>query len=203
MIVLYGKISDAFSNHFSITEITSNNREAEALAEDIFYGNNLLFTNFSEIEKVLRANLGFNHLTIKKQIPNKLIINIQNIQPAAYLNTHVRYKYFADDGKQAFISSEDDIILGELIEIKGEDSAANFHKILKYCGELNIKKLSFIDQRRWNITLKDGLVIKLPKENYIDVLLYLPKLLNSDSVNEEIKVIDLRAHPQKIYLSKR
>lgn len=203
MVVLYGKISDAFSNHFSITEINSNSDKAAELVEDVFYGKNLFFAKFSDIEKVLRANFGFNHLTIKKQIPNKLIINIQNIQPAAYLNTHLRYKYFADDGRQAFISSENDINLEELVEIEGEDSALNFHKILRYCGELNVKKLSLIDRRRWNITLKDELLIKLPKENYIDVLLYLPKLLNSDSLNGEIKVIDLRAYPQKIYLSKK
>ena len=61
--------------------------------------------------------------------------------------------------------------------------------------DLNYIHFSFIDERRWNISLKNGVKILLPETKVLDTLRLLKKIaLNYNVLNGNFAEIDLRIY---------
>ena len=62
-----------------------------------------------------------------------------------------------------------------------------------------IHAAQLISNRRWNLLLKDGLIIKLPEENTKIALDSMKLLLDNYKIPDKFTIIDLRLTPKKIY----
>ena len=90
----------------------------------------------------------------------------------------------------------------ELPIIFGDFSNQSFFELKKAIDQTNfeygeIKKLFFFKSGRWDIEMKKGLLIKLPK-NEIQNSLKLAISFLSNSLKNDISIIDLRQHNQII-----
>ena len=65
---------------------------------------------------------------------------------------------------------------------------------LKYS---DIKKIYFFDSKRWDIELRNGLLIKLPEKKLLESLNLSTELILSDNF-KDIKIIDTRVNGQVI-----
>ena len=63
-----------------------------------------------------------------------------------------------------------------------------------------LNSISFLSNRRWDIFLKNGIVVKLPEENFDHSLKFLNFILKTRSNLDSISEIDLRLFPSKMYL---
>ena len=59
----------------------------------------------------------------------------------------------------------------------------------------NIKKLYFFQSKRWDIETKEGITIKLPRDNLEKSFRLLLQIMNKDNF-KNIKNIDLRQNDQ-------
>ena len=138
--------------------------------------NNFVITKTSE-----------NLLTIK--IEEKNIIGLTNIKNSNYLIDEFNNLIEAKITPKVF----------HFPIFNGKNSNKNANVILKYIKEsgiyLNYKSFSFIDNRRWDVNLNNGVKILLPETNVIDTLKLLKKI---DSKNDILKgnfvEIDLRIY---------
>ena len=81
----------------------------------------------------------------------------------------------------------------------GKNSNKNANVILSLIKEsdvnLNYLSFSFVDQRRWNISLKNGVKILLPETKLLDTLKLLNKLVSKYNIlNGNFVEIDLRIY---------
>ena len=80
-----------------------------------------------------------------------------------------------------------------------------FVKLLKQFPliEQQIVFCTFLGNRRWNIDINRGLLIKLPEENIAEALSILQRMGNKDGYfSSDIAVIDLRV-PGRVIIGKR
>ena len=117
-----------------------------------------------------------------------------------------------DNLNQKLLFSENLVILGvvknykkyqDLIIFYGENSVYNSKKLLKDLSELikeDIISAEFIKNRRWNLVLKNSIVLKLPEENILDSLEKYKEIYKNLSNKDlkYIKSIDLRIKNQAI-----
>ena len=134
----------------------------------------------------------------KKVYPSTLVLDIIENDPYAILRDKGKYYLVDIDGTIITEKNKDDE-LENFIIISGDESPLALKGLVK---ELNIhfselisqlNKLDFIERRRWNITLKNNLLIKLP-DSKIDIALENLKNLfvNEKVLQSNIIEIDLR-----------
>ena len=70
---------------------------------------------------------------------------------------------------------------------------------LKYAGyEDTIHSMQLISERRWNLLLKNGIILKLPAEKPINALVKTMPYIRK--INRKIDYVDLRLIPEKIFI---
>ena len=132
------------------------------------------------------------NIHVFKKYPSTLKIKIQNTKLLA--NTMIDGKLFSLGSNGKFISSNK--INEELPNVFGKFSYENFLKIKEKIDQSdidygNIKNLHFFPSSRWDVELKNGILLKLPSKNIYEALNNSFKILESNSF-KKIKVIDLR-----------
>ena len=137
-------------------------------------------------------------IQLKKKYPNTLEILIsENVPVATQVEGNKRY-YLMQNGKRIdFIELK---IFEGLPVIFG--SHKNFHiffaNLEKSNFEINnIKAFYYFDIGRWDIVLKNEITIKLPKNNYQNILTKIDLILN-DSSFIKYKILDYRIKDQLI-----
>lgn len=82
--------------------------------------------------------------------------------------------------------------------VKGQGADTNAHDLMKKLsleGQISkeVETASFIGERRWNLGLKNGMVVKLPETDISFALKKMVDLMEAENIlNKKIKVIDLR-----------
>ena len=160
--------------------------------------NNLLYENIliiqkEEIKKILNKHNIIEEYNIKKIYPSTININIK---PTKYI---------------ARISNDDQLLVGangKLIKDK-----KNNKKLPYIFGEFNsneflifkknieqskfafkgFKTLYFFPSNRWDILTNDDILIKLPQDNFLELLNLAHKMINSDEFKNK-NLIDLRVN---------
>ena len=160
--------------------------------------NSLFFLNEFQIRELLNSNNLIEEYSIFKKYPSSLKINIIQTQFLGYINKN---------GKNFYVGSN-----GKLIETKN-----NFEDLPYIFGDLNINKFlelkKFIDNSildyqevrnlfyfssgRWDIEIKSGILIKLPREKLMESLDLSLSLLSNEKF-KNIKSIDVRQKNQVI-----
>ena len=159
---------------------------------------NLFFLNSLKIKKIIDANTQVESYSVFKKFPSTIVIKIEETKILA--NT---YK----NGSNHLIGSNGKLIRNSIQKIDKPFLFGNFaieeflrfKKIidkseLKY---LNIKKIYFFDSGRWDIELRSGLLIKLPKKKLLESLNLSIQLVSSDNF-KNIKILDMRIDNQVI-----
>lgn len=159
---------------------------------------NIVFLNSFEIKKKINKKSFIDSIRIKKIYPDKLEIFIIEKTPIAIL-----------------ISKNEKFFLGkklDLINYKKIEKLNNLpivfgdrkkFKILFYdLKKINfpiksIKQYNLFDSGRWNITMEDGKVIKLPIKNYTKSLKNFIEIGNKKNL-EKYKTFDYRLKDQLI-----
>ena len=156
------------------------------------YSNNLdLISNIlnkkSLIKKFIITKTSNNLITIR--IEEKNIIGLLNIENNNYLIDEFNNK----------IETKITPNLFHLPVFIGKNSNKNASVILNLIKEsdinLNYLSFSFVDQRRWNINLKNGVKILLPETKVLDTLKLLNKVTSKYNIlNGNFIEIDMRIY---------
>tara|TARA_B100000029_G_C17408807_1_gene899918 strand:- start:106 stop:774 length:669 start_codon:yes stop_codon:yes gene_type:complete len=161
-------------------------------------GKNLLFINRKTIKDNLDKFDFILNFRVKRIYPDTLKILIFEKKPVAvYLDGKNRF-YISEKGTLIkFIELED---FKDLPMVFGKK--INFKKIFIELKKVNfpineIKSFHYFDIGRWDITLKNSKVIKLPTNNYIQKLKNFI-LISNDKSFDQYKIFDYRVKDQLI-----
>tara|TARA_A100001011_G_scaffold111147_1_gene117686 strand:+ start:548 stop:1216 length:669 start_codon:yes stop_codon:yes gene_type:complete len=170
------------------------------LIEKLSYliGKNILFIDKDKVRSTIMKFDFVSSFQLKKIYPQTLEVIIDEKKPVAIYMDGKKKLFISDKGKMInYIEVKEftnlPIIFGKKIKFK------NFFNDLKKINfPINeIKTLHYLDIGRWDIVFKNGITVKLPKENYRDILQKF-LLVYNDSDFEKYKIFDYRIKNQLI-----
>ena len=188
---------------FPIKEITIENAfifDLTKLKSELEFLRNtsLFFLNEKKIIKVIDKFDFISAIHLKKKYPNTLKILISEKVPVATeINGKKKY-YITKNGKK--INHVELKIFEDLPLIFGKHKNFNFlfSELEKSNFKINnIKAFYYFEIGRWDIVLKNKKIIKLPKENYQNILTELNLILNNSKFSK-YRVFDYRIKDQLI-----
>lgn len=190
-------------NFPKITEIEIlglNDNEVIEVYNEIKYikNTNLFFLDKIEISKKLYSNKIIEKILISKMYPSKLKIIIEKTNLLAITKKENFDYYLGSNGNLIKINDSKK----KLPFIFGKTDTKEFLRLKMIIDKSNfdfdsIKNLYFFKSKRWDIELKDGLIIKLPLKQ-IDVSLEILAKILKDEEFKNSKIIDLRQKGQII-----
>ncbi len=159
---------------------------------------NIFFINKKDIEKILNSYDIIDNYSITKKYPSSLEIRISKAKFLANTIIDGEIFFFGSNGK--FIES--DQLDKNLPIVFGKTSLKNFLDIKRKIDDSiikyeNIESLFFFPVGRWDIKLKNGVLLKLPTKNVVSALDISNKILSSDNF-KKIEIVDLRISNQII-----
>ncbi len=203
-------ILGTFNNHFlikielpklkKIKVLGSNEVINQKIENDLIFlkFQNLFFLKSSQIKKIIDENNSVENYTVFKEFPSTIIIKIEETKTLANLYKNGSNYLFGSNGK--LIKSENKkknkpFVFGNFTS----KEFLRFKKIidkskLKYS---DIKNIYFFDSKRWDIELRNGLLIKLPEKKMLENLDLSIELILSNKF-KNIKIIDTRVNNQVI-----
>ena len=160
--------------------------------------NNIFFLNGNEISKIISSNSLVQNHEIFKKYPHTLDIKIEKTNFLAKINNNGKIFLIGSNGKLSNIKFSDK----ELPFIFGKPDIKEFIKftniIEKSKFSLNeIKNLYFFPSKRWDLELKNNIILKLSKDHTKLSLDQAFDFLNNN-IFSDIKVVDARIKNQII-----
>ncbi len=178
--------------------------------EDIIKPNlnkSIFLLPLKKISNLIYENNWVKKVTLNTDYKNKMLIEIEEYKPIGIYKYNDKYYYFNITGKIiefADLREKNDNI--DFIIFEGKSSIIEAENLLIIIDRLNkefrseIINAEFIQNRRWNLLLKNNLLLKL-SENYlkrsIENFLILYKNLKKDEF-DKIESIDLRNYEKAI-----
>ena len=162
---------------------------------------NIFFLNKIKIQNVLDDNPLIDIYSIKKIYPNALNINVKKTYFIAKIKKNEKFLYVGNNGKLSDVNLSD----YELPYIFGIPKISEFLKFKKIVDQSNfeysqIKFLYYFKSNRWDLELKNNILIKLPeqvtKEDLDKILIFFENIDLKDK-----KVVDARIKNQIIVLN--
>lgn len=187
--------------------------------------NGIEYSNYNNIQKYINDYCNIKGITlqelrnnilkdywvkdvfIKKTLPNRLTINIIEHNPFAILTEDGKdYNLIDEFGETINIPQDEIINFSHLLIIIGKNlknDINNIFNILSIYNNITTKlvKIERIENRRWNLLLKNDILVKMPEEDrsIIDTWDNLEKIINIPGLTNGLEEIDLRIKG-KIYL---
>ena len=182
-------------------KISGFNLDQSNQVEDIIgslKSKNIFFINQFEIKKNIFSDNAIEELSIFKNYPSTLIIDIKKTQFLAVTKKDGEDYFIGNNGK--FIKKDQsriklpyvfgDLNINEFLEFKKNIDNSNF----EFTQILN---LHYFKSKRWDIETSTGYLIKLPRENISEVLNLFIRLSKEKNFNDK-KTIDFRQKGQII-----
>ena len=159
---------------------------------------NIFFLNRKEINELINTNNLIEKYKITKNYPSTITIEIKKTDFLANINIQGKNFLIGTNGKLIF----DENKYKHLPYIFGQPNIEEFLKFKNIIDDSKfsyseIKNLYFFPSKRWDIELKNKIIIKLPIENVRNSLDDIFKFLNNDNI-KNIKTIDARVKNQII-----
>ena len=159
---------------------------------------NIFFLNGSEISKIIASNTLVESYEIFKKYPYALDIKIEKTDFLAKINNNGKIFLIGSNGKLSdvkFSNKELPFIFGkpnidEFIEFTNTIENSKF-------SLSEIKNLYFFPSKRWDLELKNNIILKLPKDHAKLSLDQAFEFLNDNNF-KNIKVVDARVKNQII-----
>ena len=185
-----------------ILEDKSNiNNSVKEIIEDnliIFKGQNIFLLDKKLIVKKISDNNWISNFSIQKNYPSKLIVNLKKTEPIARIIVDNEIFYVGSNFK--LIKSK--IQFNNLPNIFGTPKIDQFKNLIT---NLNLSSLSYKDisdiyylkSGRWNLKIQDDVTIKLPRDNILESLNLVKKILDNKNISSK-NIIDLTVKNQII-----
>ena len=206
LFFLFATINNKFLNNVSFPNINSikitgvNDEEYQKIQKDMSHltYNNIFFLDEPNIKQSIYSNESIEKLSIFKNYPSKLEIKIDKTEFLAITKKNGVSYFIGSNGKMIKTESTDlnlPFVFGninnkEFLRFRSliNSSEFDYH---------NIKNLYFYLSNRWDIETRQGLIIKLPKDDLKQALNILTILLKKDEFQYK-KIIDLRQKNQVV-----
>ena len=168
---------------------------------NFIFGENIFFINSLKIKKELNNIDYIENYKIKKYFPSKLKINIKKTKILAQAFNNNKKYYIGSNRKK--IDNLEEIDDKNYPTIFGEFSVKEFIKLrnIIYNAQFDLNNITdyyYFKSKRWDIKLKNGTLIKLPRENINDAIVLVKNII-SKNINNQKKIIDLRMEKQIIF----
>ena len=154
-------------------------------------GRNIYFIKTDLILVKLQKYKFLKNLTVNKNFPQDLIIKYQITTFDAYFNK---------DGNDYFVNEYGDLISNKYLNsnysipyLFGNFNKESFIKLKTKLNNFNLKieNYYFFPSNRWDLELKNNIVIKLPIDDFEKALILASQVINNNK-NKKNYVIDLR-----------
>ena len=157
---------------------------------------NIFFLNGNEISKIISSNNLVENYEIFKKYPYALDIKIEKTDFLAKINNNGKIFLIGTNGKLSDVKFSDK----ELPFIFGKPRIDEFIKFTNIIEQsklsLNqVKNLYFFPSKRWDLELKNNVILKLSKDHTKLSLDQAFEILNDNNFND-IKVVDARIKNQ-------
>ena len=184
-------LEDKASINNSVKEIIENNLT-------IFKNQNIFLLDKKQIVKKISDNNWISNFSIQKKYPSKLIVNLKKTEPIAKILVDNEIYYVGSNFK--LIKSK--IQFNNLPNIFGKPKIDQFKNLIT---NINLSSLSYKDisdiyylkSGRWNLKIRDNVIIKLPRDNILESLNLVKKILDNENISSK-NTIDLTVKNQII-----
>ena len=159
---------------------------------------NIFFLSGNEISRLISSNSLVENYEIIKKYPSSLEIKIKKTNFLAKINKNGKMFLIGSNGKLSDTKFSDE----ELPFIFGKPEIDEFIKFTKIIEKSNfslseIKSLYFFPSKRWDLELKNNIILKLSMDHARVSLDQAFEVLNDSNFND-IKVVDVRIKNQII-----
>ena len=159
---------------------------------------NVYFINKSEIIKIINANSLIEKYEVFKKYPSTINIKIMKTTFYAKINNEGKTFLIGSNGKLTLNKSD----YSELPYIFGKPNINEFLKLKKIIDKSKfsykqIKDLYFFPSNRWDLKLKDDILLKLPNNFTYEKLDYLYEFLENYK-GDSLNIVDARIDKQII-----
>ena len=155
------------------------------------YEKNILFISKNYFKDLLNRN-DIKYLFIKKNFPNKLIINFIPAKPIYIIENYNNKIILGDNGKILKTEQKEN----NFPTVSGSDDIENIYNVVNLINLSNldykmISEIKFFKSGRFDVYLSKGIIIKFPIKFNQKIINYSSELLNRKEFTNS-KVIDLR-----------
>ena len=160
---------------------------------------NIFYLNKNNLKNIIEINSLIENYKIFKIYPSTLDIKINKTKSLAKINQNGKILFIGSNGKLSEIISHKQ----ELPFIFGKPKIKeflDFKKIIdnsKFSYE-EVKNFYYFPSKRWDVELKNNLVLKLPKNNSKNSLDYLFEFIADKNLRNNL-IIDARVKNQIIF----
>ena len=206
LLCLFGSINNInfsklkINNTIDIKVLGLGNSDDLVLLENFKKLNldNIFFINDEQIKNLIDSNSLVENYKIFKKYPSSLDVKIERTKFLARINNNKKIYLVGSNGKL----TESNFYDNELPFIFGKPKIEEFLKFKKIIDKSklsyrDIKNLYFFSSKRWDLELKNNIIIKLSKNYAEDSLDLAFEFLNNQNF-KDIKIIDTRIRNQII-----
>ena len=206
LLIIFSSISNNSINNLILNKTQKinvsglNEKNNQKLLNEIINLNleNIFRINKSEIIQLLNANTLIESYEVFKKYPSTIHIKIVKTNFYAKINNNGKTFLIGSNGKLTLSKSD----YSELPYIFGKPNINEFLKFKKIIDESKfsykqIKNLYFFPSNRWDLKLKNDILLKLPNNFTYQTLDYLYEFLEYNN-KENINVVDARIENQII-----
>jgi cell division protein FtsQ len=206
LLILFGSINNISFNRVKYKGIENinvkglkdyDNEKLSQLIENLNL-ENIYLLNKKEIIDLVSSNSLVEKYDIYKRYPSSLDVNIKKTKFLARINNNDKTFLIGSNGKL----SDNNFLNNELPFIFGKPKIDDFLNFKEIIDQSNfsyneIKNLYFFSSNRWDLELKNNILIRLPENLDKETLQFILDFLNNNKF-KDIKIIDARVENQII-----
>ncbi len=208
---IYEAISSEYGDKFSVKQINVAGNvklTAEEIIKlsNIHLGENLISVDVNHSRSLLESNGWIESASVSRVYPYTVNIAVEESSPhAIWYNNGF---YLIGKGGKVIEQIPEPEQRPKYILVFGAEAASNYSKIYQqlFNSEVfpNVVALSNVRGRRWDIYLEDAILVKLPEINVDKALILLDNLQKNGIIkNNNVKELDMRLSPEKIFVKKK
>ena len=192
--------SDKYQYSLSVVNINGlNNINEDEILNFIkpYEGSSIFLIPIKKIANKISQNNWVKSINIQSNYKDTIEINIDESKPIGIYTTGIQNILFSDDLKILENIANNEKRFSALIKFEGKNSLHESIKLIDSFPDDFIQyvdKAFLINQRRWDLELKNNILLKLPENNIKEALENYKKIYINFSNEEliEIESIDLR-----------
>jgi len=206
LLILFGSINNISFNSLKYKGIANinvkglkdyDNENLSQLIENLNL-ENIYLLNKKEIIDLVSSNSLVEKYDIYKRYPSSLDVNIKKTKFLARINNNGKTFLIGSNGKL----SDNNFLNNKLPFIFGKPKIDNFLNLKEIIDQSSfsynkIKYLYFFSSNRWDLELKNNILIRLPENLNKETLQFVLDFLNNNKF-KDIKIVDARVENQII-----
>lgn len=201
LIALPNYIQDQdFKDNF-IVDIRTNLASEDF--KNSFDGKYIWDIEIQNIKTKVSQTENLRNVQVKITLPNIVYIHGEQRKPFAIWWDYKNFFLIDDEGVilKKPVSNNDK---KKYILIVGDEAIKNVHHIIKVLIQSQqngkVASMRFIGQRRWDLVLNNGIILKLPEKNELEAIKLFEKLINNYELIQDNSVVDMRLAPEKVFI---